>query len=142
MQQSKLSSSPSVKRTKQKTSPSPYAKPTEHSDKLNFSFFFCLPTLHESLSCQPRQKEKHNKLVISLIPHHIPKCNNFIVMSVLLGQDVYLELRGTTWLKCRYGQANKHFHFKHKTILKAKEKHDTFFFNHFSVFSWLYLWNF
>ena len=127
---------------KQKTSSSPYAKPTEHSDKLNFSCCFCLPTLQESLSCQPRQKEKRNKPVISLIPHHIPKCNNFTVMSVLLGQDMHLELRHTTWLKCRYRQANKCFHFKHKAILKAKEKHNTFFFNHFSVFSWLYLWNF
>lgn len=126
---------------KQKTSPSPYAKPTKHSNKLNFSFFW-LPTLHEYSSCQPRQKEKGNKLVNSLIPHHVPKCNNFTVMSVLLGQKTYLEQRHTTWLKCTYGQANKHFYSKHKAILKAKEKHSTFFFNHFSVFSWLYLWNF
>lgn len=47
---------------KQKTSPSPDGKPTEHSDKLNTSCFFCLPALHESLSCQAHQKEKCNKL--------------------------------------------------------------------------------
>lgn len=37
---------------------------------------------------------------------------------------------------------NKHFHSKYTAIFKAKEKHNTFFFNHFSVFSGLYLWNF